>query len=302
MNQPDEYCHNCGAALGAPSAFCSNCGASLSAPEPSARAGRASSAAGTRSAQGPPEARRESVPPPHAAPPRGPTAGGPLPADSPPGGDHQAKPSMTSSRWAPLAAVGGMVVLVAAIVAVLLLVLGGSAGKHVKGTSATRAQALELLAANGTSTVSRAAPGLFAVVTTGKLTALVPAGWRATAQAAPGTARAEFADPKQADSTLTIVVQTGNRASSDRSRALSARSAAKARGFAEVAFGAIAFPGGRQAWRLAYTKTGATHETYFYSACDGGAAMVVDVSAPSGSFKQEQINLAAAAAGAEPVC
>jgi len=186
-------------------------------------------------------------------------------------------------------------------VAILLATLGGSAGKDVKGSAATRAQALQLLAANGTTTVSRGAPGLFAAVSAGKLTALVPAGWRATAQSAGGTARAEFADPGDPDSTLTIVAQKGGRAS-DHSRAQSAQRAAKARGFTQLAFGAVPFAGGRQAWRLSYEKKGATHETFFYSACNGAAAMVVDVSSTSALFKREQLRLDAAVQSAEPQC
>ncbi|MFI4990109.1 MAG: hypothetical protein ACHQHO_04235 [Solirubrobacterales bacterium] len=170
----------------------------------------------------------------------------------------------------------------------------------MRGAAATRAEALRLLAANGTTTVSRAAPGLFASVSTGKLSAIVPAGWRATSQAANGAARAEFADPKHPNSTLTIVAESGG-GTSDRRRALSARHAVKARGYSEGALGPVAFPG-REVWRVAYVKAGVAHETFFYSACEGAAAMVVDVSATSGSFAHEQSTLRAAAAGAEPIC
>jgi hypothetical protein len=193
------------------------------------------------------------------------------------------------------------VLIVAAIVVVLLLALGGSAGKNVKSTLVTREQALQLLAANGTTTVSRAAPGLFAVVQTPGLTALVPAGWRATAQAASGATRAEFADPQQPSSTLTIVAQKGA-GGNDVKRALAARGRVKSKGYTENAFGRIAFPGGREVWRLSYTNAVVTHETYFYSACKGRDAMVVDVSASSNAFAKEQATLGVAAAGAEPQC
>jgi hypothetical protein len=193
------------------------------------------------------------------------------------------------------------VIVVAALVAVLLVALGGSAGKDLKSTSVTRAQALQLLAANGTTTVSRVSPGLFAAVSTGKLGALVPAGWRATAQTGSATTRAEFADPKHPDSTLTIVAQKGTGVS-DHRRALSARAAVKVRGYPQTAFGPIGFPGGREAWRLTYVKGGATHETYFYSGCNGGAAMVVDVSAARGEFTRDQATLGTAVASAEPLC
>jgi hypothetical protein len=217
-----------------------------------------------------------------------------------PAPQHEAA-QIAARKWIPFAAIGGGIVLIAAVVAVLLVALGGSAGSNVKNTSATRVQALQLLAANGTTTVSRVAPGLFALVTTGKLSAIVPAGWRATGQAANGAARAEFADPRHPNSTITIVSQAGS-AASDHSRALSARRAVKARGYSESAFGPVSFPGGREPWRVTYVKAGVTHETFFYTACEGAAAMVVDVSATSVAFAHEQATLRAAVAGAEPAC
>jgi hypothetical protein len=186
-------------------------------------------------------------------------------------------------------------------VAVLLLALGGSAGKNVKSASATREQALQLLAANGTTTVSRAAPGLFALVTAGKLTASVPAGWRATAQTAGDATRAEFADPKDPASTLTIVAQK-EASGSEHSRALAARKTLTGKGDAVRSLGTVAFPGGRQAWRLTYSAAGAVHETYFFSACNGGETMVVDIAATNSMLEHEQATLQAVAAGAEPQC
>jgi hypothetical protein len=336
VNNSNEYCHNCGVAIREPSAFCGRCGTAL----PDSQAGQAEASAATsgpeqvagsaratgersarlRSATAVGDAQRRGSTPPRAAaaPPRQaqPPRGTPSPPASPQGGAQP--PAMQplppgappppegaqtggARRWIPFAAIGGGIVLIAAVVAVLLIALGGSAGKDVKGASATRTEALQLLAANGTTTVSRVAPGLFALATTGKLTTIVPAGWRATAQAANGAARAEFADTKNSNSTLTIVANKGGQAS-DHRRALSARSAVKKRGYSEGAFGAITFPGGREVWRVSYVKAGVTHETFFYSACQGAAAMVVDVSATSNSFTREQPTLRAAAASAEPVC
>jgi hypothetical protein len=187
------------------------------------------------------------------------------------------------------------------MVAALLLALGGSAGKNVKSAAATREQALQLLAANGTTTVSRAAPGLFALVTAGKLTTAVPAGWRATSQAAGDATRAEFADPQHPTSTLTIVAQKET-AGSEHSRALAARKAVSGKGDAVQALGAVAFPGGRQAWRLSYSDSGVIHQTYFFAACNSSDAMVVDVSATSSVIEHEQATLQALAASAEPQC
>ncbi|MHB8243420.1 MAG: hypothetical protein ACYDHN_15710 [Solirubrobacteraceae bacterium] len=192
-------------------------------------------------------------------------------------------------------------VLVVAVIAVLLVTLGGSAGKDVKSASVTREQALRLLAANGTTTVSAAAPGLYALVSTGKLSAVVPAGWRATAQAAGATNRAEFADPKHHGSTLTIVSEPGQ-AGSDHGRASSAEQAVKRKGLTVSSYGPVSFPGGRRVWHLTYTDGGVTHATYFFSACDDHSAMVVDVASLSGMFEQEQSKLQAAAAGAQPLC
>jgi hypothetical protein len=183
----------------------------------------------------------------------------------------------------------------------LLLALGGSAGKNVKSASATREQALRLLAANGTTTVSRVAPGLFALVNAGKLSAAVPAGWRATAQAAGGATRAEFADPQRPSSTLTIVAQKEG-AGSEHNRAAAARKAAGEKGNTIDSFGVVTFPGGRQAWRLNYAAGGVVHETYFFSACNRAVAMVVDIASTSSVFHQEQASLEATAASAEPQC
>jgi hypothetical protein len=228
-------------------------------------------------------------PPPPAAPPPG--------APSPAGG----QPPTGSRSWIPFAAVGGAAVLVAGVVAILLLTLGGSAGKDLKSTSVTRQQALQLLADSGTTTVSSAAPGLFALVSTGKLTAIVPAGWRATAQAASGTTRAEFTDPKYARSSLTIVAQRAGGGNAH-DQAGAALQAVKRAGDTVSSYGPVTFPGGREAWQVTYTDAGLTDETYFFSACSGKAAMVVAVEASTVIFHREQTALGAVAASAEPVC
>lgn len=300
MTTPTEYCHNCGVAISEPSAFCGSCGAALAEPETSASVAPGSAQAPTASqpmgGQPPPAAPSA----PQATAPVGPAAPPPRP---PPGTTSHAgeQPPKSSRNWIPFAAVGGAAILVAGLVVVLLLALGGSAGKNVKSTAVTREQALALLAANGTTTVSSAAPGLFALVTTGKLSTIVPAGWRATAQAGSGTTRAEFADPKHPSSTLTIVAQSG-RGGNDHNRAGAAERAVRRKGYTVSSYGPIAFPGGREAWHLTYTDPTSTHETYFVSACKGRAAMVVDIAASSNAFQREQPSLEAAAASAEPRC
>lgn len=303
MSQPKEFCHNCGVAINELSAFCGRCGAALATPSAASTvATTAQMSAATQSAGAPPAPTMPSPqggshaaahvgqgpPPPGAPPPETPS-----PADS--------QPQKSSRNWIPFAAVGGAAVLVVTLVAVLLLTLGGSAGKNIKSTSATRQQALQLLAANGTTTVSSAAPGLFALVSTGKLTAIVPAGWRATAQAASGTTRAEFADPKHAGSALTIVAQ-GAGGGNAHNQAGAALKAVKKTGDTVSSYGPITFPGGHEAWQVTYTDAGLTHETYFYSACGGKVAMVVGVAASAAIFQQEQTTLGAVAASAEPTC
>ncbi len=191
--------------------------------------------------------------------------------------------------------------MVAALVVILLVTLGGSAGKNLKSASVTRRQALELLADSGATTVSDAAPGLFALVSTGKLTAIVPAGWRATAQAANGTTRAEFTDPKHSGSTLTIVAQ-GSSGEDGHRQAAAALKAVKKTGDAVSSYGPVTFPGGREAWQVTYTNAGLTNETYFLAACRGKAAIVIGVAAPIAIFRQEQMTFGAVAASAEPVC
>ncbi len=138
-------------------------------------------------------------------------------------------------------------------------------------------------------------------MSTGKLTAIVPAGWRATAQTASGTTRAEFADPKHSGSTLTIVAQ-GAGGGNAHNQAGAALTAVKKTGDTVSSYGPVTFPGGREAWQVTYTDAGLTHETYFYSACSGKAAMVVGVAASAAIFQQEQTTLGAVAASAEPTC
>jgi zinc-ribbon domain len=289
MPTTTEYCPNCGVAISEPSSFCGRCGAALAEPSQPVAGPAAPAAPSALSAS------QAGPPPGQSAPPSG-----PAPTDTAPGGGEQAPKA--SRRWVPFAAVGGAAVLVAGLVVALLLALGGSAGKNVKSSAATREQALALLAANGTTTVSNAAPGLFALVTTGKLTTIVPAGWRATAQAAGATTRAEFADPKNPGSTMTIVAQSGG-GGSDHNRAGAAERAVRRKGYKVSSYGPITFPGGREVWHVTYADSTSTHETYFYSACKGGrAAMVVDIAAPSSIFQHEQPALEAAAASAEPLC
>ena len=187
-----------------------------------------------------PGARPPGAIPPGATPPGTPPGGpwsGPTPAGEP--------PSKGGRKWIPIAAVSCGALVALGLVVVLLITLGGSAGKDVKSASATREQALQLLAANGTTTVSRAAPGLFALVSAGQLTAVVPAGWRATAQTAATATRAEFADPAHPTSTVTIVAQKGAPDNSH-GQALAARKTVSAKGNAIGSFGHISFPGGRR--------------------------------------------------------
>ncbi|HST54699.1 MAG TPA: zinc ribbon domain-containing protein [Solirubrobacteraceae bacterium] len=302
-----KYCSNCGVAITDPSSFCSSCGARVAgelAQQPATPAPgnvpHQGSMAHVPSVHG--EPRPAASPPPASATP----ASGP-PASPPPGGappdasSPSDKAPLRSRSWVPSAAIATSALLVTALVVILLLALGGSAGKNVKSASVTRTQALQLLAANGTTTVSRAAPGLYAVVKAGHLNVIVPAGWRATAQTASSATRAEFADPKQSSSTLTIVSEKGA-GGNDHRRALAARKSIVRKGYAESAFGRVVFPGGREAWRLTYANAGTTHSTYFYSACHGEQGMVVDASAASPAFEHEQTTLAAAAASAEPLC
>ena len=230
--------------------------------------------------------------PPAGTPPGGPWGTTPPPAE---------QPSKSGHNWIPIAVVSGGVLVALALVVVLLITLGGSAGKDVKSASATREQALQLLAANGTTTVSRAAPGLFALVNAGQLSAVVPAGWRSTAQTAANATRAEFADPAHPTSTVTIVAQKGG-SNDSRGQALAARRTVSSKGNTIASFGHVSFPGGREAWRLIYTGSGATHATYFFPACNTHVAMVVDVSAAASAFQREQVSLEALAASAEPKC
>jgi hypothetical protein len=260
----------------------------------------------------PPGTTAPGTPHPGATPPGTPPTGiapaGTTPPGTPPGGPWAAatapsgdQPPKGRRNWIPIAAIGGGALVALGLVVVLLITLGGSAGKDVKSASATREQALQLLAANGTTTVSRAAPGLFALVSAGRLTAAVPAGWRATAQTAASATRAEFADPAHPTSTLTIVAQKGNGNNGHR-QALAARRAVRAKGNAIGSFGHVSFPGGREAWRLTYTAGGSTHATYFFPACNTHVAMVVDVSAAGSAFQHEQASLEVLAASAEPKC
>ncbi len=305
MSEANEYCQSCGVAISEPSAFCHRCGAALittrpaesptTAPtQPMSAAMQSTGAHAATGAPGTPGVYRGAGP----AGPGVPASAAPAPGPaSPAGGDS----SKSSRKWVPYAAVGGAAALVAVLVAVLLLTLGGSAGKNLKSAAVTRQQALQLLAASGTTTVSNAAPGLFALVTTGKLTAIVPAGWRATAQATAGTTRAEFTDPKQSGSTLTIVSQ-GAGGGNAHKQAGAALKAVKKTGDAVSSYGPVTFPGGREAWQVTYTHAGLTNETYFFAACGGKAAMVVEVATSSASFQRELTTLTAVAASAEPTC
>ncbi len=201
----------------------------------------------------------------------------------------------------PYAVAGGAAVLLGGLVIALLVVLGGSAGSNVKAASPTQRAVQKLLAAEGTTFVSPAAPGLYAFVQANRLQALVPAGWRATAQSGTGIGRAQFTDPKQSNNTLTIVDQAGA-AGGDRTQASIARGGAAAKGYMVAFFGQVRFPGGRTAWRLTYTTGGVTSSIYFFQACNGSRTEVVHVSAPSQSFAQQATALGVVAASAEPLC
>jgi hypothetical protein len=193
-------------------------------------------------------------------------------------------------------------VLVAAGVAIaLLLAVGGSPGTSVKSAAATRQQALEVLASSGTTTVSPAAPGLFAVVQTPSLYVTVPAGWRATAQSSGAAARAEFAEPRQGGSTLVVVAEkgTGRR---DVERAFAAKRRTRQHHYPIGAFGRVTFPGGREVWRLTYTQGPSTHETFFFSSCGDRIGVTIDASTPSASFAKLNGSRLVSASGTEPKC
>jgi hypothetical protein len=301
-----EYCHHCGVPITEPSSFCGHCGAPLATarePQPVAVGpGEQTHAARTTTT---PNRSMAGAPQPRGSHQNATALGEDAPeiprtrTSSAPAADGES--ARSSRRWLPGALVGGGTTLVAAVVAVLLLTLGGSAGKNVKNANATRQQALQLLAASGTTTVSSAAPGLFALVTTGKLSAIVPAGWRAAAQTTTSTTRAQFANPKSTGSSITIVAQ-GTRGENAHNQAGAALHAVRSKGAAVSSYGAIMFPGGREAWQVTYAETGLTHETYFYAACNGMAAMVVDVAAPTARFQRERTAFGATAASAEPSC
>ena len=99
-----------------------------------------------------------------------------------------------------------------------------------------------------------------------------------------------------------MVAQRGNSGGNDHKQALLARKAVSSKGDTISSFGPITFPGGRQAWRLIYTATGATHATYFFPACNTHVAMVVDISTAAATFQQQQSSLEELAASAEPRC
>ena len=321
MSEHREFCHNCGVQIAEPSAFCSNCGAALERSDGATDtrgSSRASTARATSATATDPTTNRGAATnitdPPIAgsrsdmatSTPTHPASGS---AEAPPPGTTASPPATPtgeqadsrSRRWLPFALVGGAAFVVLAAVVGLLLAVGGSAGKNVKSAAVTRQQALALLAANGTTTVSQAAPGLFALVTAEKLSLAVPAGWRATAQSVGPTTRAEFADPSHAGSSLTVVAETV-RGGSAHTRAVTARKAVASKGNSTSSLASIVFPGGRQAWRLSYSAANVTHNTYFSTACNGAVAMVVDAAARPALIRQQQAAMQAAAASAEPQC
>lgn len=304
----NNYCPHCGDAISEPGAFCGACGSALGT-------------GGSRAAS-PDAALRPSVPTPspaaapHSAPARAPSptmrdvGADPAPAtphSGPPPPAHPIPPAPTAApatggrRWIPYAVVGGAAVLLAAIVTTVLLLISGSAGSNVKAASATRSDVQKLLAAEGTTVVSPAAPGLFALVRANRLQALVPAGWRATAQTGTGIGRAQFTDPKQSSNTLTIVDQNGA-GPGDRAEAVLARSGAVAKGYPVSYFGQDQFPGGRIAWRVTYAAASITNTIYFFQACNGTRSEVVHVSAATKTFAAQAATLGLLAASAEPLC
>jgi hypothetical protein len=56
------------------------------------------------------------------------------------------------------------------------------------------------------------------------------------------------------------------------------------------------------AWLLTYSAANLTHNTYFFAACNGSVAMVVDAAARPSVMQQQQTALEASAASAEPQC
>lgn len=228
---PIAFCAQCGTQV--PGRFCPSCGT----PSPSA------------------EAQGQAVPP--APAPASPEAAGPPREPSSPGEQR---------RWMPAALVAGAVAVVAAIVAVLLVTVGGDPSDAGTKKSA-RVPAL--------SAVSLAGQDFYQPRQGQGYLVLAPAGWAVTRTklSLPFRAATVFVSPQEKRTSLTAGVlrdKTGPLARAARTLTPDLGAGARVQQSRQTVFA-----GARKAWRVNFTTSdGRTQVLYLFDACGQRYAVV----------------------------
>lgn len=188
----------------------------------------------------------QATPPPSSVPPLPP----PEPAQV---------PGRKGLPWLAIGLSSGVVLILVAAVAVVLLLTGGKPAR----TRSLRAQSTQL------TNVLLATHGLYAATRKPSYAALLPAGWQVSASTAMGLSDGLIArSPVDTGATLLIGrIAKPAKTMADQAKVL-LKSASSLRGFHEESSGAIRLAGGRSAWLVAFTAKGQSNADYLLRSCN----------------------------------
>ena len=215
-----------------------------------------------------------------------------LPLQVPDAGPAGAGGGAPSRGWLPAAIAAGVAVAIGAVVAIVLIVVGGA---PAESTGAKTAKAVSVNA------VRLSASNLYAPIDGPRVRSIVPAGWTRHEPRIDGIADGLTAVSAQdKDASVTLGFMTVDESSLS-AQARTLRSTRKAQsGYDEQSFGRLTLAGSRPAWKLLYARDGTTTVEYVTKACDG--FLVVSGTAPDKIFGTLENRFGVIARSTQAVC